>query len=135
MSEPKTYNCLSCGKENLWKGHSYRNKYCNNECQHDYQHRERIKIWFETGQIGAHVAKRYLLEKTGCCAICGITSWNEKEIVFDLDHIDGNSQNNRPENLRLLCPNCHSQTDTYKARNTGNGRHARRQRYAKGKSF
>ena len=58
-----------------------------------------------------------------------------KKIVFELEHKDGNSENNQPENLCLICPNCHSQTDTYKNRNKGNGRFKRRQRYAEGKSY
>ncbi|WP_207206678.1 HNH endonuclease [Nocardioides ganghwensis] len=52
-----------------------------------------------------------------------------------LDHIDGDSSNNRRENLRLVCPNCDSQLETYKARNRGKGRAWRRQRYAEGKSY
>lgn len=52
-----------------------------------------------------------------------------------LDHIDGDSTNNRRDNLRLVCPNCDSQLPTYKNRNHGKGRHARRVRYANGKSY
>ena len=58
-----------------------------------------------------------------------------KSIVLELEHIDGNSDNNTEENLTILCPNCHSQTLTYKNRNKGNGRHNRRMRYHEGKSF
>ena len=48
------------------------------------------------------------------CAWCGITdTWNGKPIVLHLDHINGVNNDHRLENLRLLCPNCHSQTDTY----------------------
>lgn len=53
-----------------------------------------------------------------CCAICGIIKWNGKKICFDLDHIDGDGYNNAQINLRLLCPNCHSQTETWRGRNT-----------------
>jgi 5-methylcytosine-specific restriction endonuclease McrA len=52
------------------------------------------------------------------CVICKITKWNEKAISLEVDHIDGNSSNNLLENLRLLCPNCHSQTNTWRGRNT-----------------
>jgi hypothetical protein len=52
-----------------------------------------------------------------------------------LDHIDGNPDNNRRDNLRLACPNCDSQLPTYKSRNRGSGRAFRRQRYADGRSF
>lgn len=47
------------------------------------------------------------------CAICGITHWNNKPLVLQLDHINGDNRDNRIENLRLLCPNCHSQTETF----------------------
>lgn len=52
-----------------------------------------------------------------------------------MDHIDGNSENNDLDNLRLICCNCDAQTSTYKAKNIGKGRHYRRQRYAEGKSY
>lgn len=62
--------------------------------------------------------------------------WSKnKDVVLEIHHIDGNSDNNVLSNVMLLCPNCHSLTDTYKARNTGKGRASRRQRYREGKSF
>lgn len=57
------------------------------------------------------------------------------KIVFILDHIDGNPFNNRRLNLRLICPNCDSQLDTFKSKNKGGGRYYRRQRILEGKSF
>ena len=51
------------------------------------------------------------------CVGCGIVDWNSQPIVLQLDHIDGNNSNHRLDNLRLLCPNCHSQTDTYAGKN------------------
>lgn len=51
------------------------------------------------------------------CAFCGnIGIWNNKELVLQLDHINGNHKDNRIENLRFLCPNCHSQTETFGTR-------------------
>jgi len=52
------------------------------------------------------------------CNICGIENWNDKKISLHLDHINGINNDNRLENLRLLCPNCHSQTETYAGRNS-----------------
>ena len=52
------------------------------------------------------------------CEICGIEDWNNKEIVFELHHINGDHYDNRLENLQILCPNCHSQTKTHRGRNT-----------------
>ena len=51
------------------------------------------------------------------CSCCGITQWNKKEISLHLDHIDGDNHNHVLDNLRLLCPNCHSQTDTWCGKN------------------
>lgn len=47
------------------------------------------------------------------CVICGITRWRASKLNLEIDHIDGNSNDNRIENLRFLCPNCHSQTNTF----------------------
>jgi hypothetical protein len=55
------------------------------------------------------------------CAICGIEDWRGCPLSLQLDHINGDRRDNRQENLRLLCPNCHSQTDTFAGRNVGKG--------------
>ena len=51
------------------------------------------------------------------CEICNITEWNGLPVSLELDHIDGDRTNHRLENVRIICPNCHSQTVTYRARN------------------
>jgi hypothetical protein len=56
------------------------------------------------------------------CVKCELDSWQGETIVLDLDHINGNNRDNRLQNLRYLCPNCHSQTDTYKGRNKNSGK-------------
>lgn len=53
------------------------------------------------------------------CARCGLTEWMGETIPIELDHINGISNDHRIENLRMLCPNCHSLTDTYRGRNAG----------------
>jgi len=55
------------------------------------------------------------------CSECGICNWNGKDIVLEIDHINGINSDNRVENLRYLCPNCHSQTSTYKGKNVNTG--------------
>ena len=55
--------------------------------------------------------------KQNICEICNSDSWMGKKLNCELDHIDGDRTNHRLENLRMLCPNCHSQTDTYRAKN------------------
>lgn len=129
-----TYECLNCKKENIYSNQKY-NKYCNITCQKEYEHKQRIVEWQEGGTIGKGPLKRYLAEQKEGCWECGITEWNGKDIVLELEHINGNSSDNTEENVSLLCPNCHSQTPTYKAKNKGNGRHYRRQRYQEGLSY
>jgi 5-methylcytosine-specific restriction endonuclease McrA len=51
------------------------------------------------------------------CSECNIQTWNNKSLSLHLDHINGMNSDNRLENLRFLCPNCHSQTETYTGRN------------------
>lgn len=54
------------------------------------------------------------------CAKCGITDeWQGEKIVLELDHINGDRYDNRVDNLRFLCPNCHSQTSTFRGKNIG----------------
>lgn len=59
--------------------------------------------------------KRLISEglKENKCEICGLTEWMGKPITLQLDHINGKHSDNRLENLRILCPNCHSQTETW----------------------
>lgn len=68
-------------------------------------------------------ARRNLVleEQDGKCLHCGISDWNGKPIVLELDHIDGNNQNNKRNNMRFLCPNCHSQTDSFRGKNIAFG--------------
>lgn len=68
--------------------------------------------------------KRYLLEYgiPYSCSCCGISNWLDKPITLEIDHIDGIRNHNYINNLRFLCPNCHSQTDTWRGRNINSGK-------------
>lgn len=61
--------------------------------------------------------KKVFLEQGEKCNKCGLTDWLGNPITFELEHIDGNRHNNLRENLEVLCPNCHSQTETWRGRN------------------
>lgn len=91
--------------------------------------RPRLGQEFETrlvkGQkISRVYAKRRLIERgllTNTCAECGINAWRGRPLSLQLHHVNGDGQDWRIENLQLLCPNCHSQTDTYGAKNKQRG--------------
>jgi len=55
------------------------------------------------------------------CYVCGIKEWNSLPAPIELDHINGINDDNRIENLRILCPNCHAQTETYRGKNKSMG--------------
>lgn len=66
------------------------------------------------------VLRRYVIKNNLIpyrCAICGCVEWQGRTLSLELDHINGINNDNRIENLRFLCPNCHSQTTTYGSRN------------------
>jgi hypothetical protein len=67
--------------------------------------------------LRSRLIKEGLMENI--CKECGILDWRGKSLSLHLDHINGDKHDNRLENLRLLCPNCHSQTETYCGKNKG----------------
>ena len=74
--------------------------------------------YFQTFKLKNRLLQEGL--KVKVCESCKITEWNSKELCFELDHIDGNSTNHLLSNLRMLCPNYHSQTETYRSKNKSN---------------
>ena len=127
--------CLNCG-ESI----SSKKKFCNNQCQKEYQYKEYIKKW-KNGEIDgirgeyqiSMYIKTYLFKKyNNKCARCGWSEINQftHNIPLEIEHIDGNYKNNKEDNLILLCPNCHSLTATYKGANLNHGRKSRK-KYSK----
>ena len=119
-----------------------RGSYCSNKCQATFEYQTFIRAWQQgkvdggrgvyAKNLSGHV-RRYMLEKYQSCSLCG---WNlinpfTDRCPLEIDHIDGNSDNNSENNLRVLCPNCHSLTDSFKNLNKGKGRVWRRLKYLK----
>ena len=126
--------CLVCSKEirPLYK------EACSTTCRR-ILYLNRVLERMQNGrQVNAPFVRRLMIAKHGArCMECGWDKPNPKtgKCPIELEHVDGDSTNNRPENLKLLCPNCHSLTPTYKGLNKGRGRHKRRQRYHEQKSY
>jgi hypothetical protein len=119
--------CPNCGKKFRRK-----NTYCSQTCQHTYEYNQFISRWkqgLETGISGkggtSQYIKKYVREKYGNkCTKCGWDKVNPftGKVPLQLEHKDGHWDNNKEENLDLICPNCHSLTETYGGANKGKGR-------------
>jgi hypothetical protein len=126
--EKKEKNCLNCGNSI-----PNRNEYCDNKCQNEYQVKQKLDEWLAGKNIsikgGTSVPpwmRRHLIHESGNkCSCCGWGETNQYSnlIPLEIDHIDGDAYNNLRKNLKVICPNCHSLTKTYK--NIGSRKSAR----------
>ena len=131
--KPRTL-CPACNVvvENL------RSRYCSLRCQMEFQHRVYIRRWLAgelhgargEGCVSKHI-RRWLYERASSrCEKCG---WSRVHPVtgmvpLTVNHINGDSENHRPENLELLCGGCHMLTPNYGNLNKGHGRKKRLER-------
>lgn len=116
----KESKCRNCGSRIIYDTNQSAGKYCDNKCQMEYQFKTVTVPKILEGKCKEpRTLKRFILHTVGNnCSICNLKpEWNGKPLELHLDHIDGNRKNNIPDNLRLLCPNCHSQTETYSGKN------------------
>lgn len=113
-----------------------RGMFCSNKCRWDVK-RQEIYKQIEDGTYKSQnntLVRQYLIDKYGeKCQLCGWDKINPKTLrrPVQVDHKDGNGDNNHPNNIRLICPSCHSLTENYMNLNKGNGRKIRRDRYRK----
>jgi len=131
----KEANCNHCEKTFTYRESQSTGKWCSNKCQMTNQYDRYIDRWKngeEDGNSGKHEVsahiRRYMHEKNDSkCCQCGWDKTNSTtgKIPLHIDHIDGDSQNNKEDNLRLICPNCHSLTTNYGILNRGKGRYKR----------
>lgn len=132
--------CLFCGADfqRRWRGKS--NVFCNGTCSSEYTYQRFIGLWLEC-KVSASVnrelgvsryVKRFLRERSGDrCERCG---WNQKHPVTDtvplqVHHRTKERSMPGPDDLELLCPNCHALTETWGALNVGSGPRHRRDSY------
>jgi len=157
-SNPKKFCCKSCGVSyNNRKRKKFNNctnckeqidgnkKYCNNKCQQEFQRKE-IFDKIEKGEYTTEhtkIYKTYLISIHGeKCMECGWKEVNKYsgKIPLELHHVDCNPDNNKVDNLQILCPNHHALTKSWKAISEGDGRYSRRRKrrrknYKEGKSW
>lgn len=110
--------CWLCTKE-FYATPTSRGKYCSLACFHE--NARLLSISQVAAGLGGNIKRFVKFTQGNCCAICNQGPvWNYKPLTLQLDHIDGDSDNNDISNLRLLCPNCHTQTPTYGSKGMGN---------------
>ena len=118
MKMSKLYICKHCDKE--FKPKRISSQFCSNDCVIKYHHKEKMKQVEENNGVGCdwRQIKKYIIETRGHkCEICGLKIWMEQPIPLVLDHINGRANDDRLENLRLVCCNCDAQLPTYKSKN------------------
>lgn len=119
--------CKNCKKEYI-KGKGSLGIYCSNKCQGELKYKESIQLWL-SNKLEGWTGKsrklkpfiiRWLKETRGsACSNCGWDKFHliDNKSLTEINHIDGDAENCTPENLEILCPNCHSLTSNFRNRN------------------
>ena len=129
----KIFECRNCKKQKPIPEYLKNKIFCSKKCHREEEYNSNISRW-KSGELLGYTGKtksltnwlrKYLLEKyNNSCVKCG---WNELHPVdnkplVEINHIDGNAENNLEDNLEILCPNCHSMTYNFRARNKSSTR-------------
>lgn len=119
-TSPSITRCLYCDNKLNKSGYSY----CDISCHKNHKFDIKYRSWLEgeVGQTRAWIRKALAKLHGYKCHTCGLSEWNNNSITLEVEHKDGCPLNNNIENLCLICPNCHYQTDSFRGGNKGKGR-------------
>jgi len=130
MSERKLKEriCINCYGKFFSKSREKTIKFCSSRCKAEFNGMELVNDWLEGRNSGCKRGKyndylrapirNYILKQAKyTCQVCKNDMWNDKPIPLQIHHKDGDAHNNRPENLLVVCWNCHAQTDTFGSKN------------------
>ena len=97
-----------------YKGNPHRAGFVHEESRIPLDKILNNEVTYSTASLKKRLVESGL--KKNVCECCGLSEWNGKELPLELHHIDGNHYNNNLENIQILCPNCHSQTEHFRGR-------------------
>lgn len=127
------YKCLNCDSK-INHNRNEKRKFCSKSCFGSYSQKQTLnKIrngTFKLNGVGNAKNRYYKLflvtEYGHKCMVCNTSEWMGQPIPLQVDHLDGNSDNDELSNIRIICPNCHAQTSNYCGKNKGNGKRKHR---------
>jgi 5-methylcytosine-specific restriction endonuclease McrA len=126
---PPVRGCCTCGT--IITHASIYCKSCSATISAQRKADDKIKLWLSGKWRGgsdrrlSDTVRRYMIScANNSCSKCGFSTTHPVDgaSILEINHIDGNGLNHSPDNLEVLCPNCHALTDSYRGRNIGNGR-------------
>ena len=121
------FTCVSCGKQFEKRQSLGWHTALHNRGGKTLQ----VRKTFEELKTPGSRRIRLIQERGHRCEVCKNVEWMGRPIPLELDHINGLHDDQRKENARLICPNCHAQTETYKAKNKGRNSGTKRQDFYK----